>query len=73
MKLHPKAGYNLKKVTLVTVLMTTVALIETFQNNVAVNMVLGTLGIIITIIVYKEPFTLVKKEFLDILKTRLLR
>jgi len=73
MKLHPKAGYNLKKVTLVTVLMTTVALIETFQNNVAVNMVLGTLGIIITIIVYKEPFTLVKKEFLDVLKTRLLR
>ena len=73
MKLHPKTGYNLKKITLVTILMTTVALVQTFQNNVVLNMVMGILGAIATIIVYNGSFTLVKKEFLHVLKSRLSR
>ncbi len=73
MRLNPKAGYNLKKIILITILMTTVALIETFQSSVVLNMVLGILGVIVTIIVYKGPFTLIKKEFLDVLKSKLSR
>jgi O-antigen/teichoic acid export membrane protein len=71
MRLYPKAGYNLKKVTLVTILMVCVALIETFQNSFVLNMVMGILGVIITIFVYKEPFMIIKNELQDVLKSRL--
>jgi len=42
-----------------------------FQNSFVLNMVMGILGVIITIFVYKEPFMIIKNELQDVLKSRL--